>query len=175
MQRVGDPFDVVVSTNGGYPLDRNLYQAVKGMAAAERVVRPGGTIVMAAACADGTPDGGAFARLLAGRTRRCDALDSDAGESEPDRWQVQVLGRVLRQAEVWLHSDGLSDAQVRAAFLRPVADVAGAVSEALARIGAGERVRAPLWSAHGGLDLGRDARSPRSPDTRDARLALSDA
>ena len=66
VQQVGDRFDVVLSTNGGYPLDRNLYQAVKGMAAAERVVRAGGTIVMAAACNDGTPDGGAFARLLAG-------------------------------------------------------------------------------------------------------------
>ena len=59
------PFDLVVSTNGGYPLDRNLYQAVKGMAAAERIVRPGGTIVMAAACEDGVPADGAFARLLA--------------------------------------------------------------------------------------------------------------
>ena len=62
VQSVGARFDVVLSTNGGYPLDRNLYQAVKGMAAAERVVRAGGTIVMAAECLDGTPDGGSFAR-----------------------------------------------------------------------------------------------------------------
>ena len=65
---VGAPFDVVVSTNGGYPLDRNLYQAVKGMAAAERIVRDGGIIVMAAACEDGVPAGGAFARLLGAAT-----------------------------------------------------------------------------------------------------------
>ena len=45
---VEGPFEVVVTTNGGHPLDRNLYQAVKGMAAAERVVAPGGTIVIAA-------------------------------------------------------------------------------------------------------------------------------
>ena len=62
---VDAPFDLVVSTNGGYPLDRNLYQAVKGMAAAERIVRPGGIIIMAAACEDGVPADGAFARLLA--------------------------------------------------------------------------------------------------------------
>ena len=66
VQQVDGPFDLVVSTNGGHPLDRNLYQAVKGMAAAERMVPPGGIIVMAAACGDGVPAGGAFARILAG-------------------------------------------------------------------------------------------------------------
>ena len=55
VQEVQASFDLVVSTNGGYPLDRNLYQAVKGMAAAERIVREGGIVVMAAACEDGVP------------------------------------------------------------------------------------------------------------------------
>ncbi len=64
VQGVAAPFDVVVSTNGGHPLDRNLYQAVKGMAAAERIVRDGGIIVMAAACRDGVPGDGAFAGVL---------------------------------------------------------------------------------------------------------------
>jgi nickel-dependent lactate racemase len=130
VQQVGDRFDVVLSTNGGYPLDRNLYQAVKGMAAAERVVRAGGTIVMAAACSDGTPDSGAFARLLASAST-ADALRAADGPSETDRWQAQVLGRVLRHADVWLHSQGLTDDEVAAAFLRPVADVTDAVAEAL--------------------------------------------
>jgi len=136
VQRVDRRFDVVLSTNGGYPLDRNLYQAVKGMAAAERVVRPGGTIVMAAACADGTPDDGAFARLLAGAPGP-DALTRIDGPAETDRWQVQVLGRVLRQADVWLRSEGLTDADVRTAHIRPVADVDAAVSEALDAAGTG--------------------------------------
>ncbi len=130
VQSVGAPLDVVLTTNGGYPLDRNLYQAVKGMAAAERVVRAGGTIVMAAECADGTPEGGAFARLLAGAPSP-DALGGVDGPSETDRWQAQVLGRVLHHAEVWLHSQGLTDDEVRTAFLRPVDDVNDAVAEAL--------------------------------------------
>ena len=70
VQRVSAPFDVVISTNGGHPLDRNLYQAVKGMAAAERIVARGGAVLMAAACGDGVPDDGAFARLLDGRAQR---------------------------------------------------------------------------------------------------------
>ena len=138
VQRVPARFDVVLSTNGGYPLDRNLYQAVKGMAAAERVVRAGGTIVMAAQCADGTPDGGAFARLLAGAPG-AEALDAVEGPSETDRWQAQVLGRVLRHAAVWMFTDGLTEDEVRAAYLRPVTDVTDAVAEALD--GAGPRAR----------------------------------
>ena len=73
---VKGPFQVVLTTNGGYPLDRNLYQAVKGMAAAERVVAPGGTIVLAAQCIDGLPGGGAFERLLAGATRPAELANS---------------------------------------------------------------------------------------------------
>ena len=117
---VDAPFDLVVSTNGGYPLDRNLYQAVKGMAAAERIVRPGGVIVMAAACEDGVPADGAFARLLAEARTPAD-LAGASGAPELDRWQAQVLGRVLARAEVRLHADGLDGARPpgRAADARP--------------------------------------------------------
>ena len=52
------PFDVVVTTNSGYPLDQNLYQSVKGMSAAACIVKPGGTIICAAECRDGIPDHG---------------------------------------------------------------------------------------------------------------------
>ena len=77
---VAAPFDVVVSTNGGHPLDRNLYQAVKGMAAAERIVRHGGIIVMAAACRRRHP----------GRRRlRRRAL---AGPHAPTTWSTPPAG-----------------------------------------------------------------------------------
>jgi nickel-dependent lactate racemase len=139
VQRVEGRFDVVLTTNAGYPLDRNLYQAVKGMAAAERVVADGGTIVVAAACADGLPAGGPFARLLA-EARGPEDLVSVAGASAPDRWQGQVLGRVLRRAAVWMHSDGLSADDIRGAHLTAVDDVADAVAAALRRAGPGARL-----------------------------------
>ncbi len=138
VQSVQERFDVVLSTNAGYPLDRNLYQAVKGMAAAERVVADGGVIVMAAACRDGMP-AGAFARILQGETNTA-ALADAGGPSALDRWQVQVLGRVLRHAEIWLHADGLSAEDIAAAHLRPVADVTDALAEALQRAGPGARL-----------------------------------
>ena len=86
---------MVVTTNGGHPLDRNLYQAVKGMAAAERVVADGGVIVLAAACGDGVPDDGAFARILQRATTADRAGARPEGPAELDGWQAQVLGRVL--------------------------------------------------------------------------------
>ncbi|MHB1777154.1 MAG: nickel-dependent lactate racemase family protein [Acidimicrobiales bacterium] len=136
---VGRRFDVVVTTNGGHPLDRNLYQSVKGMAAAERLVRPGGTIVMAAACGDGTPTGGAFDGHLRAAGSAAE-LAGDGGEPSPDRWQAQVLGRVLGRAAVWLYAGGLDDAEVRRAHLRPVGDVSAAVADAVAAAGPGATV-----------------------------------
>ena len=64
MQAVARPFDVVVTTNSGYPLDLNVYQAIKGISAAARVCRDGGAIVAAAECWDGIPDHGEYRRLL---------------------------------------------------------------------------------------------------------------
>ncbi len=131
-QTVEGRFDVVLTTNGGYPLDRNLYQAVKGMAAAERVVAAGGVIVMAAACVDGVPAEGAFARILTGVSSPEQML-RPAGPGELDGWQAQVLGRVLGRAEVWVYSGGLSDEAVRSGLMTPVHDLEAAVGKALDR------------------------------------------
>ncbi len=142
-QRVPGRFDVVLTTNGGHPLDRNLYQSVKGLAAAERVVSPGGIIVMAAACGDGVPDDGAFARILAA-ARGVEQLARPDGPAQVDGWQSQVLGRVLGRAEVWLYAEGLTEESIRTARMVPVDDVAAAVAEALARSArAADRPAAP--------------------------------
>jgi nickel-dependent lactate racemase len=134
VQSVGSPFDVVVSTNGGHPLDRNLYQAVKGMAAAERIVRQGGIIVMVAACGDGIPGGGGFADVLS-RARTAGDLIDAAGGPELDRWQAQVLGRVLQRAQVWLYSEGMTDQMTTDALLVPVPDLSTVVENALTALG----------------------------------------
>ncbi len=139
MRAVAGSFDLVVSTNGGYPLDRNLYQAVKGMAAAERIVRPGGTIVMAAACEDGVPAGGAFARLVADARSPADLVGA-TGMPELDRWQAQVLGRVLERAEVVLFAEGLDGTALPKALLTVVPDLDAAVASACTRLGPGARV-----------------------------------
>lgn len=151
---IPEPFDLVVTTNAGHPLDRNLYQAVKGMAAAERIVGEGGTIICAAACVDGIPEGGNFGRLLAGAHSAADLLDVPSGQ---DQWEVQVLGRVLNKAAVELHADGLSDDEIRSSQLRPVADVSARVGELLAARGPDARCcvlpLGPLTVASVGAEL----------------------
>jgi lactate racemase len=125
--------DVVVTSNAGLPLDRNLYQAVKGMAAAERVVRPGGDIVMAASCIDGFPEAGAFARILQAAPSVA-ALAAPA-IAAPDTWQAQVLARVLATATVHLFTDGLSSDELRAAHLQAVEHPSKTIAEAVGRQG----------------------------------------
>jgi nickel-dependent lactate racemase len=138
IQKVPGYFEVVVSTNGGYPLDRNLYQAAKGMSAAERVVRAGGTILVAAQCVDGLPDEGGFHDVLRAATAPEDLVD-DQLHAVPDGWQAQVLGRVLARARVGVKSE-LSAADAALAFVEPIVDLDAAVRAALAAAGPGARV-----------------------------------
>nr|MDA8217053.1 nickel-dependent lactate racemase [Dehalococcoidales bacterium] len=64
MRPVPKPFDIVVTTNSGYPLDQNLYQAIKGVSAANLIVADGGAIVSASECSDGIPEHGNYKKIL---------------------------------------------------------------------------------------------------------------
>ena len=131
MVAVDEPFDAVVTTNSGYPLDQNLYQTVKGMQAAKGIVRSGGAIIMAAGCEDGLPDHGRYAELLAeaGSPEAILALLRQPGFSEQDQWQVQIQALIQQHADVYVYSDGLSDAQIRAALFRPARNIEATLTE----------------------------------------------
>ena len=131
MVPVGEPYDIVVSCNSGYPLDQNLYQCVKGMSAASQIVRPGGHIVMAAECADGIPDHGKYAELLrrGGSPNGILAMLDADGFEEHDQWQVQIQARIQQQADVHVFSGGLAETQVREALFIPCADVSKTVAK----------------------------------------------
>lgn len=97
--------DIVVTSNGGAPLDQNIYQAVKGMTAAEACVRPGGVIVMAAACADGHGGDSFYRQCSQGFSPREiweQILAVPPDRTEPDQWQTQIFMRVLMRARVIL-------------------------------------------------------------------------
>ncbi len=136
MRPVAGPFEVVVTTNAGHPLDLNLYQAVKGMAAAARIVRESGTILCAAACREGIPEGGAYARALRAGSSIEEVREALAASPvrRPDDWQVQIQCRILERARVGLFSR-LPDETVRAVHLDPVADLDAACREALETAG----------------------------------------
>lgn len=132
MQPVDAPFEVVVTTNSGYPLDLNLYQGVKGLSAGARIVKTGGTLILACECREGVPLGSSFDRLLRSATSPEEILArlAAAGRPSPEQWQGQIQALVQRQAKVLLHSS-LPDAIVRAAHLTPCPDIAAAVREGL--------------------------------------------
>jgi lactate racemase len=137
MREVESPFDVVLTTNSGYPLDQNLYQAVKGMSAAAQVVKRGGTIVCAAECRDGLPAHGSYGDVLASRASPQALLEmiTAPGYSQPDQWQVQIQAQVQTKARVLVKTSGLSEREIRSAHFEPIDDVGAAVARALAAAG----------------------------------------
>ena len=131
-----EPFPIVVTTNSGYPLDQNLYQAVKGMSAAAQITTPGGLILAASRCNDGFPDHGNFKKLLFEHPTPEAILETvlAPGFLLFDQWEAQLLAMIRRQARVGLYSE-LSPDEVRRAHLEPVEDLSAAVVAELSRIG----------------------------------------
>lgn len=136
MQPVAHQFDVVVTTNSGYPLDMNLYQGVKGMSAAARVLKPGGLLILACECSEGIPTGSPFDQLLRSATGPGHILEmlAQPGFVRAEQWQAHIQSLVSLKARVLLYSS-LSPDLVRAAHLEPCADIGAAVKEELQRVG----------------------------------------
>lgn len=142
MMPVAAAYDIVITTNSGYPLDQNLYQTVKGMSAAARIVREGGAIVMAAACEDGIPSHGMYADLLRRGASPQGVLDLVArpGFSEHDQWQVQIQALIQLKATVYVYSQGLTDAQLRDALFTPCRDIVATIADLRTRHGPQARI-----------------------------------
>jgi nickel-dependent lactate racemase len=142
MQSVAEPFDIVVATNSGYPLDLNLYQTVKGMSAAAQVVKQGGEIVVASECREGFPAHGKYRALLSKGTTPDEWLRMihRHGFSEHDQWQVQVQAQIQKKARVHLYADGLSDDDIRSAQLYPTRNVEETVRALLRERGEQARI-----------------------------------
>ena len=137
MQEVDRCFDVVITTNAGFPLDQNLYQSVKGQSAAASIVRPGGLILAACECSDGFPDHGSYRELITGFASPRAMSDAiRAAESTwPDQWVLQLQARIQEAGRVGVHADGLSDADLISAHFEPVGDISAFVRQELARVG----------------------------------------
>src|SRR6185503_6669567 len=137
MRGVDQPFDVVVTTNSGYPLDQNLYQAVKGMSAAAQIVKTNGTIICAAECRDGIPNHGAYGQILASQPSPRALLDmiTSPGYSRADQWQVQIQAMIQLKAKVMVKADRLSDDQILGAHFQPIQDVSAGLEDAMRAAG----------------------------------------
>jgi nickel-dependent lactate racemase len=134
--RVERPADIVITTNGGFPLDRDLYQAVKGMDTAAYVVKDGGVIIIASECRDGLGGHEEFLRIFQGAGSPDEVLEN-IRKNEPinDQWEAQILARVLKRAKVILVSDYISERLASSFMLERAKTVEEALEIALSIIG----------------------------------------
>jgi nickel-dependent lactate racemase len=141
MRAVDAPFDVVLTTNSGYPLDLNVYQAIKGISAAARIVKEGGAIVAAAECWDGIPDHGEYKDMLFAAKSPEDILAqvNAPGFQRPDQWQAQIQAIIQRRCRVFLHSS-LPDDLVHRTMLLSCADIETQVARLLHEYGPDARL-----------------------------------
>ena len=125
LQPVPRQFDVVITSNSGYPLDLNLYQAVKGMSAAAQIVRPGGDVIIAAECWDGIPDHGEYWKMLweASSVEELWETVTAPGFRRHDQWEALIQARIQRKATVHVYADGLSDEELERALVIPCRSV----------------------------------------------------
>jgi lactate racemase len=142
MVAVDAPFDIVLTTNSGYPLDINLYQAVKGMACAAQIIKPGGAIVIAAECREGVPDHGEYRHIVreAGSVEAILQTIGQPGYRRHDQWEALMQARIQQKAEVHIYADGLSDAETRGMLLAPCHDIEETLAMLCARYGPGARL-----------------------------------
>ena len=136
MFAVDKPFDIVITTNSGYPLDQNLYQTVKGMSAGAQVVKEGGSIISVSECCDGLPSHGNFGPILKMRTTPKELLKmiNDPSFSMFDQWEAQKLAMIQMQADCYLYS--LLDKQtVAGAMIHHVENVEKTLTQLMDKYG----------------------------------------
>ena len=130
------PVDMVVISSAGYPLDTTFYQTVKGMVAALDIVKPGGTIILAAGMTDGigSPE---FQSLFDDNASPTAFMDRILNTEYfvTDQWQLEELAKVLRKAKVKVVSDGLDAETLGRLFVEPATSVEAAVADCLAEYG----------------------------------------
>lgn len=124
--------DVAISTNGGYPLDQNVYQSIKGMTAAEATLKEGGVVIMLSESNDGI-GGDALYRQLAdepdiNRTM-ADFLKRKRNETLPDQWMTQILLRILLKQKV-IYVSEMDDKTIEEMHMIPAHSIDEALDKA---------------------------------------------
>ncbi|MFC1597411.1 nickel-dependent lactate racemase [Planctomycetota bacterium] len=131
-----EPVDVVVTSSAGYPLDTTYYQSVKGMVGAMPVVKPGGTVILAASMSHGI--GSADFQRLFDENPTLDAFMHRILHTDyfvMDQWQLEELAKVRRKAKIKVVTDGLPPETLNRLFVESAPSVEVAVNDCLAEYG----------------------------------------
>lgn len=125
--------DIAITSNGGYPLDQNIYQAVKSMTAAEATVREGGVIIVSAESSDGT-GGDSFYKAFANepdiQKLYQSFLDTPKEETIADQWESQILCRVLLKTKAVIYISDVDEKIVETFHMIPAKTLDEAMEKA---------------------------------------------
>jgi lactate racemase len=137
MAPVNELYDIVITSNSGYPLDLNIYQTVKGMHAAAQIVKPGGSIIMAAECWDGIPSNSDYEKILTSVSSVADLMKfiKDNESTLKDTWQIYYQALIQQKADVYIYSDKLDDEIIKRALFKPVKDIRTLTDKLVSKIG----------------------------------------
>ncbi len=166
MTPVRQTFPWVITTNSGFPLDQNLYQSIKGMAAAALICEDGGEITIASECSDGLPAHAKFSEFLQAHDSVASVEAALRAMPKPmlDQWQIQFLVKLLRKHTISVYSS-LPESDVTACKLTHIHDFNAYVREKLRTLGKGARVavlpEGPLTIPYISADAPTLAGSPR--------------
>jgi nickel-dependent lactate racemase len=137
LETLDEPVDAVITTSGGYPLDLTFYQAIKGITAGAHIVKPGGKILLLAACQEGA-GAAEFSRMLRESPSReeflCRILNAPV---TIDQWQLEKLALVAEKAEVLFYVPGLPREYHAALWGRAFPTAAAAVEALTASLAPG--------------------------------------
>ncbi|MBR7128000.1 MAG: nickel-dependent lactate racemase [Lentisphaeria bacterium] len=135
--------DIVITSNGGYPLDQNVYQCVKGMTAGEAVCREKGVIILCAACNDGH-GGEAFYKTLSQSDSPRKLLESISSvprnQTKVDQWQYQILARILDKFQVIMVTKDCPHEMIRDMKMSVASTLDDALKLAYSMVGSDARV-----------------------------------
>lgn len=135
--------DIAITTNGGYPLDQNIYQAVKGMTAAEATNKQNGTIIIVAGCRDGHGGDGFYHNIadVADPQEFLDkAINTPRLETVPDQWTSQILARILVNHHVIVVSDLVEPSLITNMHMELATSIDDALASAFNREGTAAQV-----------------------------------
>ncbi len=137
MVPVNNLYDIVITSNSGYPLDLNIYQTVKGMSAASQILKNGGSIIMVAECWDGIPSDSDYEKILTSVGSVDDLMKYIILHENTlkDTWQIYYQALIQQNADVYLYSEQLDDATIKRALLNPVKDIGSLINNIVTKNG----------------------------------------
>lgn len=137
------PVDAVVVSGAGYPLDTTFYQAIKGLLAAVEIVKPNGSIILAAACSQGIGSD-SFTELIL-KTHDLKQFVQDIYDPTNfiiDQWQLEELAKVGRKAEIYCYTDGIPNSQLKNLFVHPLLTLEEGIEFVLSKHGSDAKIAA---------------------------------